>query len=90
MLLQSNIDLTEVHGSWIGIQTFPECKMIAVFHGTDFLSFEILNRCNFLVCTHYTKSLIGHSQQMIAACCIDIADQAVKFRVINRLAAVLQ
>ena len=90
MLLQADINLTEAHRRRVGTDGFPECQMVAVLHGTDLLAFEIRKAVNRLIRTHDTKSLIRHAEQVIAALCVNIADQIVKLRIINLLTAFIE
>ena len=64
--------------------------MVAVLHGTDLLALEIRKAVNRLIRTHDTKSLIRHTEQVIAALCVNIADQLVKLRIINLLTAFIE
>ena len=54
------------------------------------LALEIRKAVNRLIRTHDTKSLIRHTEQVIAALCVNIADQLVKLRIINLLTAFIE
>ena len=90
VLLQTDIYFTETHRSRVCAKRFPECQMITVFHGTDLLTLEICEAVDCFICTHNTESLICHTEQVIAALRINIADQIVKLRIINLLTAFIE
>jgi len=62
VLLETDIHLAESHRRRIGADCFPECEMIAVFHGTDFLPFEAFYSCKWFGAGHYTKTLVCDSK----------------------------
>ena len=64
--------------------------MIAVFHGTDFLPFEIRQGVNRFICAHDAESLICHAEQVVTAVGVHLADEIVKIRIIQLFAAVIQ
>ena len=90
VLLQADVNLTEAHRRRVGTDGFPECQMVAVLHGTDLLALEIRKAVNRLIRTHDTKSLICHTEQVIASLRINVADQLVKLRIIDLLTAFIE
>ena len=90
VLLETDIHLAEGHWRRIGADCFPECEMIAVFHGTDFLPFEICQGVNWFICAHDAESLICHAEQVVTAVGVHLADEIVKIRIIQLFAAVIQ
>ena len=83
-------NLTETHWSRVCTECLPECQMIAVFHSTDLLTFEICEAIDWFVCAHDTETLVCHTEKMIAAVGVNITDQAVEFRVIDLLTTVVK
>ena len=64
--------------------------MVGIFHGTDFLTFEIINRFHFFIGRHHTKSLVRISQQFITCFFISRFHQIQKFRIIDGLTHLCQ
>ena len=64
--------------------------MIAVFHGTDLLTFEISKLSDIFVGAHDTEALVSHAEQMVAASGIDVADQLPELLVIDFFPAVIE